>query len=475
MGSKLTFGKWLRKRRRALDFTQKELAQQVGCAVSTIRKFEADERRPSKALATRLADCLNIAPMEVDRFITFARSKPYLDAATSPPMDSAPTTFRPVLRPLSPLTSFVGREQELARITRLLLDEPDCRLLTLSGPGGVGKTRLALKISEQLPDRFADGVYFVSLVGVSGPEFLAPAIIDALHFSFSGGTDPKVQMLNHLRKKEMLLVLDNFEHLINPFSIPPEMIKATNLLLEILMATAGVKLLITSRERLNLQAEWLISLQGLSYPAGEPAPNEVRYEAMELFRQRARHTQSNFDLTTEWSNVARICQLVAGLPLAIELAAAWVYQISCDEIAGELAKNLDLLTTSWPDLPVRHRSLKSVFEHSWQLLSAEEKAVMRSLSVFQGGFDRQAARAVARANLAHLSALVDKCMLHRTQTGRYELHELLRQFTTEKLHKSSVKIEQIRQRHCDYYIAFLHRLGNDLKGEKHRVSIEKIA
>ena len=272
MDTELIFGKWLRKRRRTLDFTQKELAQRVGCAVSTIRKFESGERRPSKVLAIRLAECLNIAPAEIDGFIAFARAKPFLDAVSPPTMDHVSPLPQTTLPSLSPLTSFIGRKQELARITHLLLDEADCRLLTLIGAGGIGKTRLAIKAVEQLQDNFADGIYIVPLVGVSGAEFLVPTIANTLHCSFSGGVDPKIQLLNYLQAKEMLLVLDNFEHLIDSSSVSTEGIGAIDLLLEILKMTAKVKLLVTSRERLNLQVEWLISLAGLSFPVDRADP-----------------------------------------------------------------------------------------------------------------------------------------------------------------------------------------------------------
>ena len=174
--------------------------------------------------------------------------------------------------------------------------------------------------------------------------------------------------------------------------------------------------------------------------------------------------------------MVRICQLVAGMPLAIELAAAWLHQMSCAEIVSGLAKNLDLLAAEWRDLPARHRSLRAVFNHSWQFLSAEEKVVLQNLSIFAGGFDRQAAEVVAGAKLAHLSALVDKSMVRRTQAGRYELHELLRQFTSEKLeYRRPSEIERIRHQHCYYYTTFLNGLSNDLKGDGQQASMEKIA
>ena len=214
-------------------------------------------------------------------------------------------------------TPFVGRQTELAQIARYL-GRSDCHLLTLIGAGGIGKTRLALQAAGQALDDFADGVYFVPLARISSPEFLVPTIGEAIRYPLSGEADPKKQLLRHLQQKEMLLVLDNFEHLL---SSPGGNDSGQDLLLEMVTMAPKLKLLVTSRERLNLQAEWLLTLHGLPYPPAETAFGEETFEAVDLFVQGAHRVRPEFDLSAEWPEVVRICRLLDGMPLGIELAA----------------------------------------------------------------------------------------------------------------------------------------------------------
>ena len=407
-----SFGEWLRQRREALRLTRPELAECAGCSVSALRKIEADERRPSRQLAELLAGCLHIGPEEQPTFIDAARGarrvarlgrparRPSpLPAATPPPSsgvaDSAPPAGPDWNLP-APATRLVGREAELAALAQLL-DDPTCRLLSLVGPGGIGKTRLAIEAACDLWQRFADGVFFASLAGTSSSEFMVPAIAQAVALNFAGPADPRVQLANYLRNKQVLLLLDNLEHLL----------EGVDLLVEMLEETPGVKLLVTSRERLELQAEWVFEVQGLPVPAEDEVERLEKYSAVQLFLQRTRQAQVAFELSTEdRAHVARICRLVEGMPLAIELAAAWVPVLSCAEIADEIARSIDFLTTTMRDVPERQRSIRAVFDHSWHLLSEEEQQVLRPMSIFRGGFTRQAAEAVAGAGLPLLSALL---------------------------------------------------------------------
>ncbi|HLF02390.1 MAG TPA: tetratricopeptide repeat protein [Anaerolineales bacterium] len=378
---------------------------------------------------------------------TAAASQP---ASTFIP-DSTPRHNLPVQA-----TIFVGREDLLAEIARLLANS-ECRLVTLTGPGGIGKTRLALQAasvhvgSPMPPDagpksgdfgiRFVDGVFFVPLAPVGSPDLIVPAIASAISFTFYGGQDSQDQLLNHLREKRMLLVLDNFEHLI----------EGAGVIAELLVKAPAVKCIATSRERLSLRGEWLISVEGLRVPE-DGALDHAEYSAMQLFIHSARRVHAGFALPIdEVRHAARICRLVEGLPLAIELASAWVRAISLPEIAREIERNLDFLSTTMRDVPQRHRSLRAVFDHSWTLLSAEERRVFARLSVFRGGFLREAAEAVAEASLPVLSALMDKSLVRRQPSGRYEIHELLRQYARDKLNESNEAI-QIRDRHLAHFL-----------------------
>jgi predicted ATPase len=366
-------------------------------------------------------------------------------------------------------------------------------LLTLVGPGGIGKTRLALQAAQNLVEApiasmaFPDGIYFVPLASISEPDFLVSAIAEALHFSFYSNVEPKQQLLDYLREKSMLLVLDNFEQLLTPPAASPGeslsevgKIEGTTLLTEILATAPAVKILVTSREALNLQEEWFHPVAGMAYPpaegleVAETAEALETYSAVQLFSQCARRVRPGFSLATEKKGVVWICRLVEGMPLGIELAAAWLKILSCDQIARQIEHDLDFLATSFRNVPVRHRSMRAVFEHSWDMLSEAEQAVLRRLSVFQGGFQPAAAAQVAGASLPGLAALVEKSLVQLSSTGRYQLHELLRQFAEEKLRTVLREQEQAQERHSQYYLAFLQRQESKLKGAQQQEALAEI-
>jgi predicted ATPase len=330
-------------------------------------------------------------------------------------------------------------------------------LLTLTGPGGIGKTRLALQAARQTaagdPAAFPDGVYFVSLAPISGPELVVSAMAEALRFTFYGGEDVRGQLVGYLRDRRALLVLDNFEHVL----------EAAELLADLLRAAPGVKLLITSQERLNLQGEWLFEVEGLPYPMGDDAgPEPLAYGAVQLFLESARRVEPGFTFTPETlPAVIGICRLVGGVPLGIELAAAWVRAISPPEIAREIENNVNFLSTNQRDLPERHRSLQAVFDYAWNRLSERERALYRRLSIFWG-FQREVAAAVAGASLADLSALVDKSLLRRSRDGRYGMHGLLRKYAQYKL-KDSGEWAQVRDQHLNCCLDLVRQAGPGLR------------
>jgi DNA-binding SARP family transcriptional activator/predicted ATPase len=340
----------------------------------------------------------------------------------------------------------VGREKELAVLDDLLGD-PLRRLITIGGLGGIGKTRLALEVVGRKADTFLDGAYFVPLIALTSIQALVPAIADVLDVSFSGQKDLKSQLLNYLRPRELLLVLDNFEHLL----------EGAGLLADMLAHAPGLKLLIPSRERLKLSWEWFFDLRHLPFPPADTTTPLESYSAYRLFEQRVCQVRGQQGVLDQEREPARqICQLVEGVPLGLELAASLAAGSSCAAIAQALARNLDALRTAWQDVPDRHRSMQAVFDHSWSLLSPEEQAAFRKLAVFRGGFRAEAAEQVAAASAAVLSALVDKSLLRLdVNSGRYDVHELVRQYAAARLNETPLERAQTEEAHCACYTAFL--------------------
>lgn len=355
-----------------------------------------------------------------------------------------------------PPTAFVGREQELTDLTRSLQD-PACRLLTVVGPGGIGKTRLALEAAIRSVSTFVHGAYFVSLAPLSSAENIISALAEAINVGFFGDQEPKQQILNYLQRKHILLVMDNFEHLLD----------GAGLVVEILEAAPDVKVLVTSRERLNLSSETLYTLGGMSFGWSSSTPAEMQvetYDAVKLLLQRAQMIRPDVQPdAADYPHIARICRLVQGMPLALVLAVSWLDILTFQEIADEIAQSLDFLKTEMRDIPVRQRSVQAVFESSWKRLSPDEQQAFMKLTVFRGGFTRQAAQAVAGANLQTLRKLVNKSFVSHNQHERYDIHELLRQYGARQ-QETMGDVEQARDRHSNYYLDVLHRQHAELIG-----------
>jgi predicted ATPase/DNA-binding SARP family transcriptional activator len=357
-------------------------------------------------------------------------------------------------------TRFIGRQGLIADI-RERLQNPDCRLLTLVGSGGSGKTRLALEAAAVLLNEFLHGVFFVPLAPLQSVKAISPTVAWAIGFSFyeAVGDDREDefqrQLLDYLRQREMLLILDNFEHLLDGVA----------LVADILNAAPGVKVLVTSRARLNLQSEHLFSVAGMDLPDS----------AAELFVTSARRVRPGFGLTTDnLADVIRVCHLVEGMPLGILLAAAWVQILSPATIAAQISRSIDFLEANLRDLPERHRSMRAVFDHSWTLLTLRERAVMQALSIFRGTFTWKAAQQIADVSLQELRALVDKSLLHCTPTDRFEVHELLRQYAEERLDREPAASQAMHDRHCAYYTSALQQWELDLKGFRQQQALAEM-
>ena len=468
MDADLPFGLWLKKRRKALDLTQSALADRVGCSLATIEKIESEERRPSTQIAELLADALEIPTAERELFLKVARRLKPTDglASVSPIPFPAPKTTLP-----APPTPLIGREEELRGISHLLANA-DCRLISLVGPGGIGKTRLGIEFANRQRGLFPDGVHYVPLAAVNSAGAIVPAIAEAFAFSFSGPVDPKEQLFDHLTRaiqKSALLVLDNLEHLLAQSSAAAELVA------EILQRLPAVRILCTSRERLNLQGEWTFDLRGLIVPPPDASEDVEQFSAAAMFVQAARRADVRFKLTdADKPHLLRICRMVEGIPLALELAAAWVGVLSCEEIAREIESNIDFLATSMRGVPERHRSLRATFDHSWRLLTDAERDALSRLSVFRGGFDRNAAEKISGATLPLLSSLVSKSLVRRTEAGRYDLHEVIRQYALSHLEKESEKYLDTRDMHSLYYLNFAAEREMSLKSALQRYAVQEI-
>jgi len=366
----------------------------------------------------------------------------------------------------SQTTPFIGREREVSELRQMLWQQPPVRLVTLVGPGGIGKTRLATEVAAASAFRFRDDLLFVPLASLTATEQIVPAIVQTLRVQFREAGDEREQLLRYLGTRHQLLVLDNFEHLLD----------AASLVEELLARAPDVTILVTSREPLNLSSETVYRLSGLPYPE-EPLDEKVQpsdYGAVALLLQQiARHRPGFNPEPAELQQIMRICRLVQGMPLALVLAANWIELLSLEEIADEIAGCLDLLEGELRDLPARQRSIRAVFTSSWRMLDEETQGAMARLSVFRGHFSRQAAQAVGRCSPRVLLALVNKSWLQRGDTG-FQIHELVRQFAAEQLRELPGGAEEARDAHAAYYAAFLQQQNDLMTGPRQKEAIQAV-
>lgn len=459
MSEQSTFGQWIKRLRAARDLTQERLAEEVACAVQTVRSFENGARRPSRVMAERLADVLQVPAAERQHFIELARSRAgESQESNAVPEAAASTPATPHFRSSLPLTTLIGRHAELTQLTQLLTDDAT-RLVTLVGPGGVGKSRLAGQLAHELADHFDHGALWIPLATVMQSDAIPALIAEAMDAHLLGAALPTAQVRALLADLSLLLVLDNFEHLLDVELAD----RAIELIEEILLHAPSVRLLVTSRERLRLSVEHIFTVDGLAAPRLEQAatltPAEATtFDAVILFLERARQVDRHFTLnTSNSSDVARVCALLQGTPLGIELAASWVRMLTPREIADEIASSIDFLAVADRAMPSRHRSVRAVFDYSWGLLEEVERQQLARLAIFRGGFDRTAAQSVAGVSLSGLATLVDKSLVRvitaENAATRYDLHELLRRYLLDKLELAG-ELDAIEARRLRYYGAF---------------------
>jgi non-specific serine/threonine protein kinase len=460
MGSSegMAFGEWLRQRRRMLDLTQQELADQVRCARITLRRIETGALRPSKELAQILLEKLGISEVERARWIRFARGLSDFPVGTVDPFASKPLTNLP-----ASLTSFIGREKEQVELLNLV---SKYRLITLVGPGGVGKTRLSLKIGEQVLGDYSDGIWLVELASIFDPMHVPRTTAIAIGLR-DEPQRPVIDMLSdYVRDKKMLILLDNCEHLLDA---------CTQLADTLLRNCPGLKILATSREALGILGEAVYHVPSLGLPDLQQLLEKFRdYESVRLFEERAQLVQMKFSLTMEnVFAVATICTQLDGIPLAIELAAARVSMFSTEQIAARLQESFRLLTTGNRTALPRHQTLHAAIDWSYALLSPAEQTLFQRLSVFVNGWTLEAAESVcsdaniqAEVVLDLLDQLIKKSLVNVEESrggSRYRMLETIRQYADEKLIDSG-EHDALNDKHLECFLNLAQTAKPYLRG-----------
>jgi predicted ATPase/transcriptional regulator with XRE-family HTH domain len=452
-----SFGYWLRLKRKALDLTREALADRVGCSVSTIRKLEDEDRHPSVQIAELLAEIFDIPTNERTAFLRFARG----DWRSAPSSRDEEAPWRASTQALPPhprsnlpatFTSLIGRDKDIAAVQDYLT-HPDIRLVTLIGPGGIGKTRLSIASARESLAEFSDGIFFVALAPLDQPSLIPSATLQALGYIEKNNLSPEERLIEGIANKRMLLVLDNCEHLIEDVALVAS---------SLLSACSRLKILTTSREALQIPGEWLYSVPVLDLPKKNSVVDMEtisEFPALVLFAERARAVRSDFALNAENSRaVAAICAQLEGLPLAIELIAARVKTLSIEQIAARLDDRFALLTSGSRIAPSRQQTLRATLDWSYELLTEPERELFRQLSVFVGGFTLEALESVVlldpnQSILDALSRLVDKSLLlvEQQDQPRYRFLEPIRQYARDKLNETG-ESNLIQDRHLNYYL-----------------------
>ena len=449
-----TFGELLRSHRDSLNLTQEELAKRTGLTPQAVGLLERGQRRrPHGYTVDKLAEALGLAGRDLAQFRAASRRSPVHHAKAYPSRDDLP----------APATPLIGRESEATSVVRLLRHE-DVRLLTLTGPGGVGKTRLALEVAGRSRDAFPDGISFVPLASLRDAALFPSVLAETLGIKEVAGEVLLETLTSYLQDGHVLLVLDNFEHLPT----------ATPVVGELVGRCLQLTVLVTSRAPLRLGAERQFPVPPLPLPdtaPQSPADSVELSPAVELFRQRAQAVLPIFELTdTNAAIVARICRRLDGLPLAIELAAARVKLFSPQALLARLDRGLQLLTGGARDLPERQQTLRDTIAWSYDLLNRTEQALFCRLAVFAGGFTLEAVEDVCAYGgleqmqgdvLETVASLVDNSLLvslvesaisQEGEEPRFTMLETIREYALERL-RAGGEVEEAQRRHAQYYLA----------------------
>ncbi len=478
MSNNLTFGQWLKRRRQALGMTREALAGRIGYSVGMLRKVEGDERTPSRQFVEILAQHLAIAPEERAAFFSFARDEMMTEATAVPAQTAVavPAPSRHLTNLPTPLTGLIGRQAEVDAVRMLLLRD-DVRLLTLIGPGGTGKTRLALHVAADLVNEFEDGVFFVNLAPVVDPSQAPSTIAETLRIQDRVTQSPVETLKTYLHDKRLLLVLDNFEQVTEGSAVLPELLRAA----------PSVKMLATSREVLGVYGEHVYAVPPLALPddPGLPLAQQAQYPAVRLFIERAQAANRKFaPYEDNLPAIVEVCRHLDGLPLAIELAAARVRILTPQAILGQLPRRLDLLAGGPRDWPARHQTLRHAMAWSHDLLPESDKALLRRLAVFAGGWPLAAAERVCDVEgdlpgvLDSLISLVDKSLVRQGEQPdgepRFGMLETIREYATERL-EASGEADGVRRRHAAWCLSLAEEAAPHLTGPQQTEWLDRLA
>jgi predicted ATPase/DNA-binding SARP family transcriptional activator len=421
------------------------------CALRAGQRREALERY--RSFVTLLDRELGLAPLPETQALAEAGSDPTEEGDRARP--DLPT----------PPTPFIGRERELeALIARI--GASDARLITVAGPGGIGKSRLALEAARRTGGRFADGAAFVALAPLDAAADVPMAIAAAVGLPPIERGDPQAQLIERLRGRKLLLLLDNAEHLPGIDALAAELLEQSQ----------GVTLIVTSRQHLALRGEWLLPIGGLGVPESGPYDLEraATNPSVRLLLLQAHRSTPGFRLTADnVGGIAEVCRLLEGMPLALELAATWLQILPADEIAERLRHDLDFLQGEGADLPERHRSLQAAFATSWRALDDDHRTIFAALAVFRGGFDHGAALAVGGASPQQLLRLLRASLIQRSLTGRFGLHRVLRQFAGRELERSG-EGARVQARHRQRYARLLDERSERLTGSDQVAALAEV-
>lgn len=458
----ISFGEWLKRQRGGRGLTQEQLAQQIGCATITLRKIESEERRPSAQIVERLSELFNIPQNEQINFLKYARgdwTKVASESAAETPWSSSTSTPKPKNNLPAQLTTFIGRENEIREIKKAI---NNYRLVTLTGSGGAGKTRLSLKVAEDLLKQL-EYIWFVELAPTTDPNYIPQTILLAIGLSERKGKTAQELISDYLHDKNTLIILDNCEHLIEASA------KISDALLK---HAPKLRILASSREALGVKGELAWHVPSLSLPDVNHLPELdeiVKYEAIQLFTERATLAKSNFTATKENAAfIAQICSHLDGIPLAIELAAARTKALSVEQIAARLDDRFRLLIGGSRTALPRQQTLRATIDWSYNLLADEEKKLLRGLSVFSGGWTLEAAESVCSEEgsgldiLDLLTQLVDKSLVN-LQDSRYRMLETTRQYAREKLLDLG-EDRASRNRHVNYLLDLAKHADKEIHG-----------